>query len=263
MTTVSKLGSAILCASALLQFGAAHAVVTYEGVVFADNFDPYNRIQDSSFATTITPATYAANASGNTATSTTDDAKGGSVYSASNSVGAYSILCGCMFGGLGTANTTLSYRVMLVGPISPVVIPVHVIANGFVNGTGATQASATFVVNYDSGGAGAQLLASVSVRGTGSDSFAFDQVVNFKTNAFFDVYLSAGSLSGGSGSPAGLSEAFVDPSFTIDDPRYASLYHFEGIPGVMPSVPEPASWMLLLLGAAAICGRRRRAGMTV
>lgn len=259
MNTIGKLGSAILCASALLQFGAAHAVVTYSGFAWADNFDPYNRLQENLGGTTGTPATYVANAGGNTGTSTTDDASGGSVHSASSKVSAYSPECGCMISGLGGANTTLSYRVMLVGPVMPTVVPVHVIANGFVNGAGAAQASASFVVNYDSGGAGAQLLAIASVVGPGSDSFSFDQVANFKTNAFFDVYLSAGSQSFGEGSPTGMSEAFVDPSFTIDDPRYASLYHFEGIPGV----PEPASWMLLMLGAVAICGWRRRAVMTV
>jgi PEP-CTERM motif len=59
------------------------------------------------------------------------------------------------------------------------------------------------------------------------------------------------------GAPMGWSETFVDPSFTIDDPAYASLYHFEGVPGIAPSVPEPAIWVLALLGLSVIFGIRR------
>jgi hypothetical protein len=158
--------------------------------------------------------------------------------------------------GVASANADVSYEVMLVGPVSPFVVPVHVVASGYVNGLGSTQASVSFVVNYDSGGSGAQLLAGTSLTSLSGNTFSFDQVANFKANAVFDVYLRANTLSGGVGVPMGWSGAFVDPLFTIDDPAYASLYHFEGIPGIAPSVPEPAIRVLALLVLGVIFGIR-------
>jgi hypothetical protein len=250
MLVPKTLLSAMVCASALVPFGAAHAVdvISYVGYTSADNFDSFNRLQDVDRGTTTTPASYGVSVDGNLATSTTDAANGGSVYAYSRSAGAYSTQGGFTNGGGAGASTTITYQVTLVGPASAVVVPVHVVSHGYVKGAGSTQASATFVVNYDSGGASAQLLASTSLDAVNGNSFSFDEVVKFKVNAAFEVYLSVSSGSGGPGSPAGWSEAFVDPSFTVDDPTYASLYHFEGIPSIAPSVPEPASWALAMVG---------------
>jgi hypothetical protein len=40
--------------------------------------------------------------------------------------------------GVASANADVSYEVMLVGPVSPFVVPVHVVASGYVNGLGST-----------------------------------------------------------------------------------------------------------------------------
>lgn len=258
MTCPRPLLGALLCASALLPFGAAQAVgVTYTGHASADNFDAYNRLQDTDSGTTPAPASYAVNVDGNIATSTSDSANGGSAYAYSQSAEAYSPQVGfTIYGGAG-ANTKVSYQVMLSGPTTSYVVPVHVVAHGNVSGAGSTQASVSFVVNYDNGGSAAQMIAGTSLGSPGGNSFAFDQVANFKVNAVYDVYLSADSGSGGPGGPVGWSEAFVDPTFTIDDPALAALYHFEGIPGTAP-VPEPATWALAMAGLGVVLSVRRR-----
>ncbi|KQV88029.1 hypothetical protein ASC91_14305 [Pelomonas sp. Root1237] len=240
-----------------MPFGAAHAlgVVTYVGHAAADNFNPLNRLNDIDHGTTFAPASYGVNVDGNVATSITDSAQGGSAYAYSLSVAAYSPVLGFTVGGGAGATTTIHYQVMLSGPAAATVVPVHVLAHGLVDGEGSTQASASFSVNYDSGGAGAILLAGINLNGVSGNSFSFDQVTNFKVNAVFDVYLRADSGSGGPGGPAGWSKAFVDPSFTIDDPALAALYHFEGIPS---AVPESATWALTMLGLGVVLGVRRR-----
>ncbi|HSW08371.1 hypothetical protein, partial [Aquabacterium sp.] len=243
MTRLRTLRSAILCASALLPtlfpFGAAHAVsvVTYTGYASADNFDSFNRLQDTDNGTTIAPASYGVNVDGNVSTSITDSVQGGTAYSYASSAGAYSM--GVLIGGVASSSATVSYRVTVVGPDLPASIPVRVVASGYVNGAGSTQASATFVLNPQT--SDPLLIGSTSLTSPAGNSFSFDQVVRIRANGFFDVSLYTSTLSGGVGAGAGWSEAFVDPIFTIDDPAYASLYHFEGIPGITASVPEPAS----------------------
>ena len=261
MTRPRMLLSALL-SSALLPFGAAHALdISYTGFASADNFDAFNRLQDTDSGTTPAPATYGVNVDGNVATSISDSANGGSAYAYSHSDEHYSPGAGFnVFGGAG-ADTKVFYQVMLYGPASLVVVPVHVTAQGSVAGAGSTQASVSFAVNYDNGGSAAQMIAGTSLGSPTGNSFAFDQTANFKVNAVYDVYLSADSGSGGPGGPTGWSEAFVDPTFTIDDPALAALYHFEGIPGVAP-VPEPATWALALAGLGVVLGvRRRRAAL--
>jgi len=257
MTSSRTLLGALLYACAVLPFGAAHAlgVVTYVGHAAADNFNPLNRLSDIDSGTTFAPASYGVNVDGNVATSITDSAHGGSAYAYSLSVAAYSPVLGFTIGGGAGATTTIRYQVMLSGPAAATVVPVHVIAHGSVDGDGSTQASAFFAVNYDNGGANTSLFAGVNLNGANGNSFSFDQVTNFKVNAVFDVYLRAESGSGGPGGPAGWSKAFVDPSFTIDDPALAALYHFEGIPA---AVPESATWVLTMLGLGVVLGVRRR-----
>ncbi|MDO8775419.1 MAG: hypothetical protein Q7K57_43270 [Burkholderiaceae bacterium] len=118
MTVLRTLLSALLCASALLPFGAAHAVgvVTFAGYTSADNFDPFNCLQDVDSGTTTAPATYGVSVDGNVATSSTDASNGGSAYGYSRSAGTYSTAGGFMTGGHAGANTTISYQVMLIGP---------------------------------------------------------------------------------------------------------------------------------------------------
>jgi hypothetical protein len=253
MTCPRPLLSALLCASALLPFGSAHAV-SYFGYASADNFDAYNRLQDTDSGTTGAPAAYAVNVDGNEASAVTTAANGGSAYVFSRSVETYSAPAGFTISGGAGADAKVSYQVMLSGPATLNVVPVHVVAHGYVNGAASTRASSSFVVNYDNGGSLASLIAGVNLYGASGNTFTFDQVANFKVNAVYDVYLAVDTSSGGPGSGAAWSEAFVDPSFTIDDPALAALYHFEGI----PAVPEPATWALAMAGLGVVLGVRRR-----
>ena len=258
MTSLRTLASAILCTSALLPFGAAHAVVTYTGYASADNFNPDNRLQDSDYGTTPAPASYGVNVDGNVATAWNDSAHGGTVYSYASSAGAYSTTWGFTYGGVASSSASVSFRVTMLGPDVPGTIPVHITASGYVNGAGSTQASVSFVVNPQTGGS--LLVGGTSLNSPAGNSFLFDQIVGIRPNAFFDVSLYTNTLSGGSGDPAGWSEAFVDPTFTIDDPAYASAYHFDGIPSITAGVPEPATGVLAMLGLGVIgaaCRRRQ------
>ena len=258
MKSLATLARAALCASALLPFVAAHAV-TYTGFASADNFDPFNRLQDVDNGTTAAPASYGVSVDGNVATSTTDSVHGGTAYSYASSAGAYSTQAGFVIGGVASSSASVNFRVNVLGPDVPGTIPVHIIASGYVNGAGSTQASASFVVDPQTGAS--LLVGGTSLTSPAGNTFLFDQTIGIRPNAFFDVSLYTNTLSGGSGSPAGWSEAFVDPTFTIDDPAFASLYHFEGIPGITASVPEPTTGVLATLGLGLVgaASRRRQA----
>ena len=260
MSPSNTLPRTVLCAVAFLACAGAHAVEAprYFGHAAAVNDNPFEPQQDIKEATTGAPAAYAVGVDGNIATSFTDAANGGSASVYSRSAGAYSDELGFVYGGGAGADASIYYHAMLLGPADgPIVVPVRVLAHGMVGGGGSTQASVSFVVNFDMGGADGQMLAGATLGGATGDSFTFDQVAAFKVNAPFEVYLEASSGSGGPGIDAGWSQGFVDPVFTIDDPLLASLYHFEGIPGLAASVPEPASGALALLGLAAVFAARR------
>ena len=257
MTSLRTFARAIVCASVLLPLGAAHAagVVTYTGFASADNFDSSNHLQDTASGTTFAPENYAVNVDGNVATSITDALNGGTAYSYASSAGAYS--GGFLYGGVASSSATVSYRVTVLGPDMPALIPVRIVASGHVNGAGSTQASATFFA-FNPQSSDPPLIGSTNLNGPAGNSFTFDQVIRIRPNGFFDVSLYTSTLSGGAGVAAGWSEAFVDPTFTIDDPAYALLYHFEGIPGLTASVPEPASGVLAMLGLGLFGATYRR-----
>lgn len=246
---------------ALVPYGAAHAI-TYNGYANAKNWDPFTPLAQIFSEATPDPASYTAQAGGNTAQSITGEANGGSVYAMANSAVVHYPPDLDISGAAG-ATTSLTYQVKLIGPETPVVVPVRVIANGYVKSMETGSGLLSFVVNYDAGGNSAQLLDSKAVYNTGSDVFSFDRIANFKVNAYFDVYLSVTASAGYVGAAnGGWSQAFLDPVFTIDDPVQASLYHFEGVPGITSSVPEPASWALMMLGLGVVCrlltGRKKK-----
>ncbi len=252
---------ASFCVAALMSFDAAHAVsnVTYVGDAAAKDWAIVNPQEQVFSATTATPASYMAIAGSNQAVSTSDAANGGSVFASASSL-VVPTSFGFDVSGQAGATTTLSYRARLIGPDTPFVVPVRVVANGAIHSTGSAYGLLSFVVNYDAGGSFAQLLGSQSVYNTNSSVFSFDQVANFKANEYFDVYLSVTASAGFVGAAtAGSSQAFLDPVFTVADVASAALYRFEGVPGIAPSVPEPEHWVLMLIGLAAIgCARRVR-----
>ena len=81
-------------------------------------------------------------------------------------------------------------------------------------------------------------------------SFFIDTLFLIYPNEEFQVGLEAGATGGDlNGIQPNFAHAFVDPQFIIA-PAFASLYHFEGIPGAPApaGIPEPSSWALMLLG---------------
>jgi hypothetical protein len=250
--------TAQLCAWVALCLGAAQAAdLRYTGQVSARNWDPLTPLSQNMEATTAEPAAYAALAGGNSARSASAAAKGGTVDATATSVVVHSPL-GFDISGQAQAITSLHYRVQLVGPDVPLLVPVRVVAQGLLNTTGAASAGLSFAVLYDAGGSAALLADSATVYNSASRIFSFDQTAGFRPNAFFDVNLRVDASAGFSGATAdGWAQAFLDPAFTIADPVAASLYHFAGVPAVTASVPEPANWALALLGLGVLGGALR------
>jgi hypothetical protein len=98
-------------------------------------------------------------------------------------------------------------------------------------------------------------------------SFSGDLSLTVASGATEEIVL--GVLDGVSATTGGQAFASVDPAIFVD-PNFidASLYSIElspgvgnGVPGTTPAVPEPATWVMLLLGFAGIAfGGCRRAG---
>lgn len=260
------LTTTVLCAAILLPVASARAQTSYYGFVGADNQDPFNRLMDSDTGTTPTPASYVATAGGNIATSTTDSANGGSVQSYASTVGFFSPqLNGYVMGNAGALGT-VRYQPRLVGPVSSsLLVPVRVTAGGGVSGSMGGVASASFAFTYRDGyysDSIAHLTGSTSgqssvIAPTFSSSFSVDEIVYVAPNFDLFVKLDTNSRSGGL-APVSWAQSFVDPTFSVADPALAALYHFEGIPGMAPAVPEPAQWALMLLGLGAFLGLLRR-----
>ena len=260
------LTTALLCAATLLPVASARAQTSYFGFAGADNQDPLNRLEDSHTGTTPAPAKYVATAGGNFATSTTDSANGGSVESYASTVSYFSPALNFNVMGSAGALGTVRYQPRLVGPVSSsLLVPVRVTASGGVSGSMAGVASASFAFTYRNGyysDSIANLIGSTRglstvIAPTFSSSFSVDEIVYVAPNFDLFVKLDTSSQSGGL-APVSWAQSFVDPTFSIADPALAALYHFEGIPGMAPAVPEPAQWALMLLGLGGISGLRRR-----
>jgi hypothetical protein len=260
MTPHRTLSSTLFLAAALLPLAPAQAAtVTYSGYATADNQDTANRIMDTHQGVTNTPAGYTAAAGANGAISTSGEAHGGSVYSESSATRSFTAY-GFWADGQAGAQTDIDYRPELIGP-DGALVPVHVHASGYADGILGGTARAVFGVSYHSGYSDLVTLfgaAYLDAGGSGLDTFTVDETVWMSPNADIWVSLSADSSAVSTAQGPSWSQAIVDPTFTIDDPTYAALYHFEGIPGAAAAVPEPAGMAPLLLGLCALFVARRR-----
>ena len=236
MLNVSKVCAA--AALALLPLATLGLPVEYRGGVAATPFIGGPPVING--GTTVAQAHYAVASGGGSATSTSMSANGGSVESTIQT----SI-------GQANASTRIVYYPRLIGPTGPA-LQVRVIASGFAEGFGlASNSTATFVMSAVAG----QLFGSVTHNGNElKRSFFIDTLFMFTPNEVFQVGLEASATGGDlNGIQPNFAHAFVDPQFIIA-PAFASLYHFEGIPGAPApaGIPEPASWALMLLGLGLI-----------
>ncbi len=233
-------------------FSAAQAapVTLYEGnVIVGSNFTGF--VQDK--GVTNLPNSYQVGSGNDMARSVTFSATGGSTHSSVTSMLLQ-----------GAAMSQIDYVLSLVGPAGPPV-PVHVVASGFADGSGSrTQSSAFFTLNGTS--LSDSLHASVFHNfADGRHDFMIDTVILFQPNADYSVRLLALASTGlATDNNLNFSEAFVDPLFIVDA-AFASRYTVVGVPGqAPPSVPEPNSALLCMLGLVAFAGvtGRGRSGRT-
>jgi hypothetical protein len=101
-----------------------------------------------------------------------------------------------------------------------------------------------------------------------SDSFSVNSVFLLHTNTIYMVHMDVtASLFGGG--PPGTNTAYanIDPTFTVHGPFTIQLSDGFGgginLPGAGASVPEPASWALMVIGFGGLGAalRRRREGL--
>jgi hypothetical protein len=167
------------------------------------------------------------------------------------------------------ANSLIAYNWGVEGPENGVDVPVTVTFRGHLSASGNGKAETRILLL----GADAPWFDSAiatSADGTGKD-VTFSRVLTTSSggNVILTMLVSAQvNLSGQcSRNVMGICDvssanAVLDPMFTID-PAFAADYHLVGglFDTVVPTVPEPPEWTLMIVGVAAAgaAARRRRA----
>lgn len=167
-------------------------------------------------------------------------------------------------GGLGRADSRITYTFQIVGPESSIYIPFRVQASGYAQGAGELfGAYSAFRLDNTFASVLGEALASDGGFGPYGE-FNIDQIAYGLANRDLLVTTLASASAGGFAGRSGTAFAYVDPVFTLD-PAYADQYRIVGVPGVFTSpavgVPEPASWAMMITGfglsGAAMRSRRR------
>jgi PEP-CTERM motif len=205
--------------------------------------------------TTSTPATYTIGADGESATSTTSSATGGSAF-------ASAVTSDRDPNRYALASSFVRYTITLSGPAGTIV-PVSVFATGYADGSGTTaqgeriyNASSGFTLRSDAIFFTPIFATADTSTGPGRQSFTVNTVALLTPNVSYAVELFA--RAGTNGFLPSTAEAFSDPVFTVD-PAFASLYQLLGVPqAVSAPVPEPATWIMLIFGFALTGSAMRR-----
>ena len=166
--------------------------------------------------------------------------------------------------GYTEATATVGYGFQVVGPSSTTPIPVNFDAAAYVTTSGTGYGSAYLVIC--SGNCQAPDVDWYLTGGESQKTYP-GTTIDLLPNTIYAV--TEGATAYGH-SPyedgpydatkdTGFADAYVDPTFTLSG-RYASLYHFEGLPDAASAggVPEPSTWAMLLIGFAGMGGAMLR-----
>lgn len=166
----------------------------------------------------------------------------------------------------GSASADLYYSLRILGPTTSV--PVIVGANGGATISDPLQVIDTTLTSFFLINNGLFLKAGDSEEKFNSQdidgfSWSLNKTITFQTNTVYNIDLKTLVLTNiYFGYTANLS-AFVDPSFTIDPSTpNANQYVIEFSPGITNAVPEPSTWVMMILGFAGLgfVGYRSRSG---
>lgn len=159
------------------------------------------------------------------------------------------------------AYLTYTFEISSLSGASATVVPLHIIAGGgdMANDLLNVLSGASIDVGQD----GNSNHVRAGVAGYGYEhpvGFSVDEWVNFLPDVPITVSLAASSKQ--YNGVAGVADtAYVDPFFELD-PAYASQFELTGLPAGMTStpsaVPEPASWLLMIVGFGMIGHMLRR-----
>jgi hypothetical protein len=160
--------------------------------------------------------------------------------------------------GYTGAIATVDYSFQLVGPPSATPIPVKVYGNAYVKTVGAGIGFADLFIYSDPYN---KLEDWELVGGESTPIYTNGDPIDVLPNTLYVVRESAtayGHLNYAEGpydptQDSGSADAYVDPTFAVTG-KYASLYHFEGLPdgALAGGVPEPSTWALALIGFAGL-----------
>ena len=197
--------------------------------------------------TTDRPADYSALSGGASASLTMGAAHGGTATAQADSGGS----------GLAEATATIYYNFVVAGAADEYV-PVRVPAEGWAEGGGDWfEGYARLRIDGALGSTGLyqEVFAAQGFYGHYNE-FTVDRTLYLLSNSTNTVSMSAEAI-GGNGAYLGWAQAFVDPIFTID-PAYADRFKLEGVPEAPAGVPEPAAWVMMIVGFGVVGVALRR-----
>jgi len=163
------------------------------------------------------------------------------------------------------ADVQYNFSLQAIGSGSAPLVPIHIIASATDTWDMTVSRSRNdyAVFDLEQGGNRVVYRNSMTPFGRQTVMFDIDEWVEVDPTRPFTLYMSATAMAYAdphSDEQRLNSKVVVDPTFEIA-PEFANLYRFVGLPSASSgsgSVPEPASWMLMLGGFGCTGGALRR-----
>ena len=166
--------------------------------------------------------------------------------------------------------SVVTYRITLFGPAASSV-PVEIKADGAISWTQNGDADAFFAFkDYENVNSFTPITKEINQsdmgfkRVAGQETFSIDTTVFLNTNDSYSITESTYAIGDvrqfATTTDYSYDNALVDPTFTVLGDN-AALYTIQGVPvgDTVAPVPEPASWMMMVVGAGlATAGLHRR-----